>query len=69
MAKTNKATSEEIIEKKESNPLGTASLILCSLAMIGAIAFCVAEIMEYRTDLNEAEASDANPARMIVGRD
>ena len=53
-------TSEEIIEKKDSSPVATASLIVSCVALIGAVWFCVDEIMTYRQDLSaRVEAADS----------
>ncbi len=68
MAKTNRPT-EEIIEKKEASPLATASLIVSCVALLGAIAFCVAELVEYRAGLSPAQAAEQDPASAIVQRD
>ncbi len=68
MAKT-KTSSEEIIEKKESSPVATASLILSCVAMIGAIVFCVVEITDYRTGLDARLEAEARPGEKTLQGD
>ena len=47
-----KNTNDEIIEKRESNPVATASIVLSTLAIPFAIAFSMMEIAQYRTNLS-----------------
>jgi len=47
-----KNTNDEIIEKRESNPVATASIVLSTLAILFAIAFSMMEIAQYRTNLS-----------------
>lgn len=42
-------STEEIIEKRASAPVATSCLIIACVAILGAIAFQVAEIAEYRS--------------------
>lgn len=42
------SSSEEIIEKKSSAPMAVAALVVATLALVGACAFNIAEIAEYR---------------------
>ena len=53
-------SSEEIIEKKAGSPVASSCLVLACVALLGAIAFQVAEIAEYRTGRN---AISTNPNR------
>jgi hypothetical protein len=63
MAKT-KTSTEEIIEKKESTPVASASLILSCLAMLAAIVFCVLEVMDYR----KSPLTDSDTPGMATAR-
>ena len=47
-----KNTNDEIIEKRESNPVAAASIVLSTLAILFAIAFSMMEIAQYRTNLS-----------------
>ena len=68
MAKT-KTSSEEIIEKKESTPVASASLVLSFVAILGAIVFCLLEITYYRTDLTASAADSSAPGMWTATRD
>ncbi len=60
MAKT-KTSTEEIIEKKESTPVASASLVLSFVAILAAIVFCLVEITDYRTGLSASVADSPIP--------
>ncbi len=60
MAKT-KTSSEEIIEKKESTPVASASLILSFVAILAAIVFCLIEVTDYRNGLSASMADSQTP--------
>ena len=47
-----KSSNEEIIEKRESNPVATASVTLSTVAILFAFAFSMLEIIEYRSNLD-----------------
>ena len=68
MAKT-KTSTEEIIEKKESTPVASASLVLSFVAILAAIVFCLLEVTEYRTGLSASVADSQNPGDMTAKRD
>jgi hypothetical protein len=54
----NNASDEEIIEKRPSNPVATACLILASVALLGGIAYQIAEISEVRATKPVDSAAD-----------
>ena len=68
MAKT-KTSSEEIIEKKESTPVASASLILSFVAILAAIVFCLLEVTDYRNGLSAIAADSATPGMSTAKRD
>ena len=68
MAKT-KTSTEEIIEKKESTPVASASLILSFVAILAAIVFCLLEVTDYRTGLSARAADSGTPGMTTAKRD
>ena len=69
MAKSTKTTTEEIIEKRDSTPVESSSLFLTTLALLGAIVFCLIEVVSYREDLSPNEAKAASAAKVVFQDD
>lgn len=46
-------SNEEIIEKSATAPIATSCLVIACVALIGAIAFQIAEIASYKTGVAE----------------
>lgn len=63
------ANEDEIIEKRASSPVATASLIISALALLGAIFLQLLEIGETRNGLTRAQRSSNNPAERIYTAD
>jgi hypothetical protein len=52
--------SEDVIEKKESDPVAMAALVLAALVLAGAMVLQVVQLAEYKS--GGAEASDVGTA-------
>jgi hypothetical protein len=60
---------EEIIEKRASSPIATSCLVISALALVGGIAFQIAEVSEVRAGLPRAAREQENPASYIWRQD
>ncbi|MBI4604826.1 MAG: hypothetical protein HY721_22925 [Planctomycetes bacterium] len=55
MPPTSTNAAEEILEKKDAAPVATACLIIACVALLGAIAFQLIEVAEYRRAIKYKE--------------